>query len=492
MSGYFLWIVLLAVWHTILFFAKEYGLNVMLFIIPLMGYMYYVLKKNNKIKNKNGLLYMIPIILLSVVYLLFNNELFIVLDFFAIPVLIAIMYIETTDSTYKVLELFKKIIFYLFVPFKYIGRVFRVTIMRLKKWFKMTDKTSKIIKVLLIVIPISIVVIALLSSADIIFGRIFGELLDYLLEILDIEFLDRLLGRITVFIIMFFIIGCTTMYIMYEKNNAEVVKKETKNRDLLVSKVLLCVLNVIYIIFDFIQIKSLIFHNVASNIDYASYARRGFFELLVVSLINLTIILITRRFENKENTKEFKFIKIMDIIMIFLTIVIIASSFLRMHMYEVEYGYTVLRLLVFAALITEAILMIPTVMFIFNKEFNIVKSYMIITLVAFLILNFMDMDYIIAKKNVGRYYYTKDIDLDYLQNYRYDNIPILVDFYNNHIEDKKIKHELRDYLYTMKMNANSVESSIFEFNISHFRAKRALDRANMYDKEIEYRDYLED
>ena len=146
---------------------------------------------------------------------------------------------------------------------------------------------------------------------------------------------------------------------------------------------MLCVLNIIYIVFDFIQIKSLIFHSVSSDINYAYYARQGFFELLVVSIINLTIILITRRFENKNNKKEFKFIKIMDVIMIFLTIVIIVSSFLRMHIYEMEYGYTVLRLLVFAVLITEAILMIPTVMYIFNKEFNIVKSYMLITLVLF-------------------------------------------------------------------------------------------------------------
>ena len=176
--------------------------------------------------------------------------------------------------------------------------------------------------------------------------------------------------------------------------------------------------------------------------------------------------------------------------MIFLTIVIIASSFLRMHMYEMEYGYTTLRLLVFAALITEAVSMIPTVMYIFNREFGIVKSYMIITLVAFLILNFMNIDYVIAKRNINRYYYTQDIDLDYLKNYTYDNIPELVNFYNR-IDDSKIKKDLGSYLYHMKLNINSTQPSIFEFRISDYRAKKALNKANLKKFEREYRDYLE-
>ena len=490
MAGYFIWIILLALWNTILFFARDYNLNVILFIIPLMGYLYYVLKRNNKIINKKGLLYIIPIILLSLTYLIFSNSLFRVLNFFAIIVLISFMFIYTTNETYNICLLAKRVIYYLFEPYKYIARLFRVTIMKIKDRIKMKDKTSKLIKTLLIVIPIAIVIIALLSSADMIFGEIFGNILDDLLDILKIEFIDKLLGRIFVFIIIFFMIGCTTMYIMFEKNEKDEVKKETKSIDLLTSKVLLCVLNIIYIVFDFIQIKSLIFHSVSSDINYAYYARQGFFELLVVSIINLTIILITRRFENKNNKKEFKFIKIMDVIMIFLTIVIIVSSFLRMHIYEMEYGYTVLRLLVFAVLITEAILMIPTVMYIFNKEFNIVKSYMLITLVAFLVVNFMDMDYLIARRNVNRYYYVDDIDINYLENYSYDNVPVLIELFNK-TEDTKIKEELDYYLHDVKENVEA-KRSIIEFNISHYWAKRLLDNYEFHEREIIYEEYLED
>ncbi len=473
MISYLKWVLLLALWGVILFFSKSLGINVILFIGPLMGYMYYVLKKNNKIKNPCGLLFMIPVLLLSFTYTLFDVNLFIASNVLAIPVFIALMVTYTTDETYNVGTLAEKVIEYLLLPYNYIARLFRVTRNQLKIGFKLSDRAISILKALVVVIPITLVVLILLSSADMVFGNIFDGIWDSIVKFLKSEIFDNLLGRIIVFVLLFFAIGCTTMYIMYEKKKPEIVRENNKERNLLTAKILVSVLNIIYILFDFIQIKSLLFHSVSANINYASYARQGFFELLVVSLINLTIILATRGFETDKNKKEFNYIKIMNVIMIFLTMVIIASSFLRMHLYEMEYGYTVLRLLVFAALITEAILMIPTVMYVFNKDFNIVKSYMIILIVAYLCINFMNMDYVIAKRNVNRFYYTKDIDLDYLENYSNGNIPVLVDLYNK-TSDEKIRSELEYYLNGIKEHYNECEHGIFEFNIPHYRTKNLI------------------
>ena len=51
----FLYIFLLAIWFTILFIGKKLGLSVILFIIPLLIVIYVILEKNNRIKNKKGL-----------------------------------------------------------------------------------------------------------------------------------------------------------------------------------------------------------------------------------------------------------------------------------------------------------------------------------------------------------------------------------------------------------------------------------------------------
>ena len=59
--------------------------------------------------------------------------------------------------------------------------------------------------------------------------------------------------------------------------------------------------------------------------------------------------------------------------MVFLTLIIIVSSFYRMNLYEQAYGYTLLRLGVYVALITEGILLIPTVVYIVKDKINILN-----------------------------------------------------------------------------------------------------------------------
>lgn len=72
----FIFVFILSIWHLFLFYGKELGLSVILFILPLLGITFYVLKKWNKIERRYGLFFMIPIILLSCYYFvfIFKNE----------------------------------------------------------------------------------------------------------------------------------------------------------------------------------------------------------------------------------------------------------------------------------------------------------------------------------------------------------------------------------------------------------------------------------
>jgi hypothetical protein len=119
--------------------------------------------------------------------------------------------------------------------------------------------------------------------------------------------------------------------------------------------------------------------------------------------------------------------------------------------------------------------MIPTVMYIFNSNVNIFKSYLIIILCSYVISNFINIDYLVARRNVNRYYInnTVELDIEYLENYGYDNIPILVELYNK-IDDKNIKEELEEYLGIMAED-NGEKDNIFEFNLSKYKAKKLLE-----------------
>ena len=100
-------------------------------------------------------------------------------------------------------------------------------------------------------------------------------------------------------------------------------------------------------------------------LNYAQYARQGFFQLMIVSIINLVTILISKKKENGDENNTFT--RCMSLIMIVFTFIIVISAGMRMHFYESAYGYTLLRLLVYCVLLTESILFIPTILYIIDK-----------------------------------------------------------------------------------------------------------------------------
>ena len=73
MKKMFLMTLLLCLLHSILLVHQSFGINVLLFMIPLLGTIIYFLKENKAIKNKMGLLILIPILILSSTYFVYSN-----------------------------------------------------------------------------------------------------------------------------------------------------------------------------------------------------------------------------------------------------------------------------------------------------------------------------------------------------------------------------------------------------------------------------------
>lgn len=455
MSSLLIYIFILCIWNSILFFDNSLGVNVILFIIPLVVFLCYALKINNKIKNKYGLLFIIPICLLSISYLIYDNMFFKMLNVILIPVMFLFMYIYTIRPTFEIMTIFKDCVRLLFEPFDCIKNICQLIKMKLNDTFKLSNDSKKKVKSVLIVIPIVIVVLLLLTSADMIFSNIFKNMF----RVFNGISIENIFARLFIIFVLFLYLSGTVNYVLFGYK-----EEKTKNKKPIESytiKLLLTILNVIYVVFDFIQIRSLIFHKISMNISYASYARQGFFQLMFISIINLIIILLSKR------SKESKYTSVSNLIMVILTFVIIASSFIRMNMYESAYGYTLLRLLVYVTLITEVILLIPTVFYIFNSKIKIIKHYMIIIVFVYVVLSLSPVDYIIARRNINRYYKTKKIDIYYLENYNFDNVPLLVDLCNN-TSDLELKQNIKFYLKELSNEYD--RKNIFEYNISRENA----------------------
>ena len=129
---------------------------------------------------------------------------------------------------------------------------------------------------------------------------------------------------------------------------------------------------------------------------YAMYAREGFFQLLVVSILNLIIVLVSMSF-----FRESKVLKAVLTVMSFCTFIMIASSAMRMIIYIRFYYMTFLRILVLWALTLLFVLFVGVILSIFKKEFPLFRYSMTVVTVLYLVLSFSHPDYIIARINIA-------------------------------------------------------------------------------------------
>ena len=480
----------LSLWQSLLFWKQDLGISVLLFTIPIIWITTKLLKGN--IKNKKALLISIPIIVLSSTYFIFDNLTFYLINIVLIPILYLIMVIWAI-SDFQIKSIIYKIILMIFEPLNYIGDVIRAVLKEFnpkEKDEQIGEKKEKnnIFKAVCFTGTIALIVIGLLCSADNEFAKIFSTIF----KDINIFNVSELTGRIIIIIIAFFYFAGFFMNMLDKENGLKEFEKDEKaeKKESYTIRMMITVLNLVYLVFCFTQIKVLF---TEQNIKYSEFARKGFFQLMIVSLINIVMILKANNKNLKETEKQEKYKKTMCIVMVIFTLIIIISAFARMTLYQQNYGYTRLRILVDYTLITEIILLIPTIIYILKNKIDLIKTYFVIIITMYCLGNFINIDKIIMKNNFNRYKETGYIDLNYLMEMNNsDLIEQLLELkdtefkysekaYSQSDTDKqeiqeqigKQQRELNGYLASWKKSFNETHT-LAEFNLPKMRAKSIL------------------
>ena len=161
---------------------------------------------------------------------------------------------------------------------------------------------------------------------------------------------------------------------------------------------------------------------------------------------------------------------------ILFTFILLLSAAIRMYFYESAYGYTLLRLLVYCVLFTEAILLIPTILYILNKKINLPKVYFSILVVIYVGMNFANFNYVIAKRNVERYAITGKIDISYLKyETGTDGIEPILSLMDMENGEQELKDEVKEYASKRYKQLGEEKVDFRNFNISKWRAKKLCD-----------------
>ena len=472
--------VLLGMLFDILFYKKALGISYPLFVIAF--YVAFLWNLRNKIvfRLNFGWFLSIPIIALSSTYFIFSNQIFAALNFLIIPILIiAQTILIAKENNYKWYDTrFIKDILYgiLNRAFSYTSKPFVIGLssLRIRKSNEKYDVVKKILIGLTISIPLLIIVISLLASAD----RVFKHFIDQISSSFgSINIGDFSLQGIIALLIMIIVFS----YVWSFSNPSDSIQAqdqtnslETNNRswDPIISITILIAINCVYLVFTLIQFAYMFgsFNNVLPpDFTYAEYARRGFFELLMVTLINFSLVLSSIRFTRKDGNLVTRTVQILHSLLILCTVVILSSAYLRMSLYEAVYGYTYLRVLTHSFMIFLCVLFVIAFYKIWNEHISLLKPYIVIGIIAYLILNFANIDVLIANDNLDRYIKTGKIDTYYLRNLSYDSIPELVNLLN----DKNVSQDIEKYLVE-KQKELSKKQYWQSFNLSQLKAKQVL------------------
>ena len=336
---------------------------------------------------------------------------------------------------------------------KYIRSVvispFRNFLLPLKSLLK-NDKNKTAIQVgtaFLATIPVLIVVIPLLTSAD----AAFEGLVYKIAESLGLTILKLILSVVLTGFLLSFAVSCK--YELNETKSKPIDFEKARTLKSPFAVTFLGMIAFVYLVYMFSQ--TAYFFSAFSGIlpegyefSFAEYARRGFFETEAIAFINLVLMGgIQWKAVRRGNGELNPILKgIMTFISIF-TILFIITALSKMVMYIGEYGLTVLRLFTSVFMVATAVLIVAFIIRVFNAELKTMKYAVVISLSLFTLLCLCGVDRTVAQYNVNAYLsgMHESIDLYTLEDLTESSIPYIYKL--TVCGDKTIEKESKRIIY---------------------------------------------
>lgn len=202
------------------------------------------------------------------------------------------------------------------------------------------------------------------------------------------------------------------------------------------------------------------------GLSYAEYARHGFWQLLVVTALTLVVVALAVRAAPRTSYVDRLAVRLLLGVLCTTALVIVASALQRMSLYQQEYGFTRLRLLVDAVeLALGAVFVLLLAAGVRLSGSWLPRASVAVAGSALLALAALNPDAWIAEHNVARYAATGRLDVAYLSTLSADAVPALT----------ALPAPLRDCaLARVAAELARVEDPWYDVNLGRHRARVAL------------------
>ncbi len=323
---------------------------------------------------------------------------------------------------------------------------------------------------ILIAIPLSFFILFLLSNADLLFmemtNRVFGRLFSG--DILAVTFI----------IFYGFIVSYTVLCGSIQQASED-KSKLAKKADASIAITFMTVLCFIYMIFCLIQVVYLFTNGLfvlPQNFTFAEYARRGFFELLAVTIFNIVLMLFTNAC-----FKESKLLKFLITLMTICTYIMIASAAYRMLLYIDAYHLTFLRVFVLFLLVIDGLVLAGIIISQYQKRFPLFPYCVAVVSLCYILFVFAKPDAYIASYIINQKEKLNEADISYLtSDLSLDAAPYVIPILK--VEDKweegighvVIEEHYKDY-YERRIARVANKMGIRDFN---YATQKAIKQQN--------------
>lgn len=465
----------LAVLFNFLFFEKLPGISVVLFAVTLMGTVL-LFGRYQKLQLGNTWWLVVLITFFALMPSVRANEFLIFLNLCAILGLLLLWAHQLAGTQALLLRLQDYVILVTLVPLRMLSRaVSTVTLItQIQSNEKHRDVWLRVLKGVLMAVPILIIFGALFSQADLAFSQ-------FIKGFVDITISER---TIQYFVLLLFALVASLSFLSYiffprrveaavADTSSKAVAQPGKGIEVMVFLGLIAALFLLFIGFQITYLFGGEVNIVGAGFTYAEYARRGFWELLAVTLLSLLVLLASEKYARVEVKSDKRFL-IPALILIAEVGVIIVSALKRLSLYVDAYGMTTQRLYVAGFILLLLVLFILlAIKFIQVKREQFFAFGTLLSLAAFLIaIDLVNPDAFVARFNTEQYKQTGKLDVSYLGMLSADATPWKIEVYKEASgENKEI---LRELLEKQKNNLQKNSDNWQSANVSRGRALKLL------------------
>ncbi len=375
-------------------------------------------------------------------------------------------------------------------PFVNINKLFTSLITEFKN---RNNKFVMIIPGILLAIPMLVVIIPLLSSADAAFNTIVEKVFS------NVALLILSLVLTVVAVPVFSSYGFSLARGITRDKNKSLNSKPGK-MSVVFLNTFLSIIGFIYVVFLVSQlayISDTFAFLLPEGFSAAEFARSGFFQMSAITALNLIITFLVSVLEKpKANGRLPVSTKLILTFFTAFSLFLTVNSFIRMSMYIEMYGLTRLRVLTSVFMIMLCVIFIIVLIRIFFEKFRYINFILIICALTCVAVSVTNIDTYISKYNYLKYTEGEiGVDFEHYVSLGNAAVPELIKLSrsDDYITSRLAKNAIAD-IAEVEFGYNSADGfvndkNLFEYNLEQNKAGKSLARFFEKHKKIDYLDW---